>query len=232
MAKFQQRITARELRHEGRSINEIAESIKVSKGSISLWCRDILLTEKQSEKLSQNKFLAGSRGRFLGAESNRRKKVEMLESCLSWSKDILNSFTERDLLIAGTALYWAEGSKAETTSGFVFVNSDPIMIKLMHLWLKKVMKVQKKDIKPRLAINEMHKPRIDKVLRFWSVLLGLPVSQFGNPWYVKVKVNKVYENYDSYYGILRLGVKKSGLLKHRTLSLIKKIGRASCRERV
>jgi len=98
------------------------------------------------------------------------------------------------------------------------------MIKFMYLWLRKVMKIKKEDIKPRIAINEMHRPRIDKVLSFWSILLGLPVSQFGNPWYVKAKVNKVYENYDSYYGILRLGVRKSGILKHRTLSMIKILG--------
>ena len=224
MAKFNQRIIARKLRQNGLSLNEVARLVRVSKGTVSLWCRDIILTGEQSRKLSQGRFAAGSKGRLLGAETNRKKKVEMLKSCLTWSKTVFNSFTERDLLIAGIALYWAEGSKAETTSGFVFVNSDPVMIKFMHLWLRKVMRIKKEDIKPRLAINEIHKPRIDKVLHFWSGLLELPVAHFGNPWYVKAKVSKVYENYDSYYGILRLGVRKSGLLKHRTLSLIKILG--------
>lgn len=224
MAKFEQRIVARELRRKGKSLNEIARSTNVSKGTVSLWCRDIVLTEEQSKELTEGRSRAGSRGRLLGAESNRKKKAEMLNACSVWSQGIFNSFTERDLLIAGVALYWAEGSKSETTSGFVFVNSDPIMIKLMYLWLKKIMKIQKENIKPRLAINEIHKPRIEAVLQFWSDLLGLPVSQFGNPWYSKVKVSKVYENYDSYYGILRLGVRKSGILKYRTLSLIKTLG--------
>src|SRR3989338_7570120 len=181
MAKFQQKIKARKLRRNGLSIMDIAKRVNVSKGSVSLWCRDIILTEEQSRKLSQGRFLAGSRGRFLGAESNRRKKVEMIKSCVAWSKTILNSFSERDLLISGIALYWAEGSKAETTGSFIFVNSDHAMIKFMYIWLRKVMKIPKESMKPRLAINEIHKPRIDKVLRFWSDLLKLPVNQFGNP---------------------------------------------------
>lgn len=77
--------------------------------------------------------------------------------------------------------------------------------------------------------NLMHlfhrnKQRIDKVLQFWSDLLELPVSQFANPWCIKAKVRKVYENYDSYYGIVRLGVRKSGVLKHKVLSLTHILG--------
>ena len=73
---------------------------------------------------------------------------------------------------------------------------------------------------PRLSINEIHKPRVHKVLEFWSNLLELPVAQFGNPWYIKAKVHKVYDNYDTYYGILRLGMRDAAPFKYKMLALI------------
>src|SRR6185436_5700534 len=106
------------------------------------------------------------------------------------------------------------------THGFLFVNSDPVMIKFVYLWLTKYLKIQKGLIRPNISINEMHKPRIKKVLKFWAKLLGLPASQFGNPHYVKTVQKKVYENYNSYYGILRLKVRRSAQLRYKVLSLI------------
>ena len=87
------------------------------------------------------------------------------------------------------------------------------------------MKIKPEEIMPRISINEIHHPRISTVLKFWAELLSLPIAQFGNPWYIHAKVNKVYENYDSYYGILRLGIRNGTMLKYKMLSLIELLPR-------
>ena len=38
--------------------------------------------------------------------------------------------------------------------------------------------------------------------------------------FLKMKAQKVYENYDNYYGVLALGVRNSALLKYRILGLM------------
>ena len=43
------------LRHKGFSYNEILKSVPVGNGTISRWCHDILLTEKQKERLIEKK---------------------------------------------------------------------------------------------------------------------------------------------------------------------------------
>lgn len=224
MAKFDKKINARKLRLKGMSLLDISRQLLVSKSSVSLWCRDIMLTHEQSRLLADKRYQAGTKGRLIGTEMNRKKKREMIEMCNMWGKSMIEKINKRDLLIAGTSLYWAEGSKAESTSGFIFVNSDPVMIKFMFNWLKIIMNIKDGEMKPRIAINIIHKPRINKVIKFWSDLLKLPESQFGNPWYVNTKIKKVYENHDSYYGILRLGVVRSGVIRHKMLSLIKNLG--------
>ncbi|KKW10782.1 MAG: hypothetical protein UY50_C0026G0009 [Parcubacteria group bacterium GW2011_GWA2_49_9] len=218
MAKFEIKIKAREQRRTGSSILGIAREFGIAKSTVSLWCRDILLTDGQKETLFKNRFWAGSKGRLMGAKANRQKRVKTIEESKAWAGSLLGAMSRRDLLITGIALYWAEGSK--TDRRFIFVNSDPAMILVMYQWLKDVFGIQKEAFMPRISINEIHKPRIQKVLEFWSHLLELPVEQFGNPWFIKAKVNKVYDNYDTYYGILRLGMRNAAPFKCKMSALI------------
>lgn len=57
---------------------------------------------------------------------------------------------ERELKIAGTMLYWAEGSKSNPKIRMWtvdFANSDPLMIKLFLQFLRQICGVDKKTIK-------------------------------------------------------------------------------------
>ena len=58
------------------------------------------------------------------------------------------------------------------------------------------------------------------VLKFWSGLLGLPDHQFRKVVFIKVKNKKVYENHNSYYGVLALRVRKGTSPKYLALGLI------------
>lgn len=217
MAKFEKRLEARKLRRQGWSIRSIATHLDVSRASSSVWCRDLELTAIQRKRLVQNAINAGLQGRLIGAEMNRRKKEERVRFHQEAGKRAFQGITKREFLIAGLSLYWGEGSKK---SRLGFVNSDPAMIQFMFRWFQEAMGVKKKDFMPRIFINAIHKPRIAKVLRFWSGLLQLPAQQFGNPVFINRNPRKVYENYDSYYGLLAIHTSKSTELKYRILGLI------------
>ncbi|EKD23742.1 MAG: hypothetical protein ACD_81C00188G0017 [uncultured bacterium] len=213
MAKFDKKIEARRLRKDGWSIGNIAIYLKVSKSSVSIWCRDIEMTNEQKEK-----FIAdGHLGRLLGAETNRRKKQQCIEQCKIDALKTIGKLSRRDRLIAGIALYWGEGSKKSKMS---FVNSEPVLVLFMLNWFCEIMDVKKEEFMPRIFINEMHRPRADKVLEFWADYLGLKKEQFGKIVFLKMKAQKVYENHDNYYGVLALGARNSALLKYRILGLI------------
>lgn len=103
----------------------------------------------------------------------------------------------------------------------MFVNSDPEMIRVMELFLIDVLGIPKRDLVCSIQINRIHENRIEKVLSFWEKLLQLPRDQFRKPYYVNTKVTKVYDNYDNYHGICRLGVRRGMNLKYRMIGLIK-----------
>ncbi|MEK7566453.1 MAG: hypothetical protein AAB494_02145 [Patescibacteria group bacterium] len=217
MAKFEKRLEARKLRRKGRSIKSIAKRLDVSKGSVSVWCRDLKLTERQRNILMKKAIAAGHKGRMIGAEMNRQKRLESISYFKEKSLKDIGKLSKRELLVSGIALYWGEGSKGGKLS---FANSDPALILFMIKWFKEIMGVKDEEFMPRIYINEIHKPREMKVLKFWAALLNLPASQFRKTIFIKTKQKKVYENYENYYGVLAFRVRNSAKLGYYILGLI------------
>lgn len=219
MAKFYLKEKAEKLRTQGYTIREIASKLFLSKSTVSVWCREIKLTDEQLKVLMKRSNLKNLRGRLIGAETNKQKRIQAIKEGIVFGQKYIKKLNKKEILIAAAALYWAEGSKSYRTFGFQFVNSDPEMILCMKKFLQQI-GIDDEDICCTIQINLIHKVRIEKVLKFWKKLLGLQDHQVANPSFVKTAVHKVYENYDNYFGICRLRVRKSALLKYKTLGLI------------
>jgi hypothetical protein len=207
MAKSLLKLKAREMRILGESIKTIAKKLKVSTGSVSVWCRDIELTEQQIKKLEQN-----YRDPFYGKrlENVQRQKQIRLDKIKQLTESGLNEIgqiSSRDLFVAGVALYWAEGFKKDSQAGFA--NSDPTMMGLFIKWVTESCSYSINDLSFRVTANISHKHRIDDIQKYWSETLNIPLGQFQKPFFQNVVWKKIYENEDKYYGVLRIKVRKS-----------------------
>ena len=219
MAKFKKKIQAHQLRKQGKSIKDIAQSLGVAKSTVSIWCRDITLTKRQEDRLVRNQVKAGHKGRLMGAAINKRKKEGNIKQQESIAKNILGNLTARDKLMLGIGLYWGEGVKMGS-GGASLVNSDPAVVLFARQWFEQL-GVQRNEFRPYVFISQMHKKREQAILKFWSHHLDIPISQFHNVIFLKGRPKKVYENHDSYYGTLALRVRRSTSLKYKILGLIK-----------
>ena len=218
MAKYKEKIKAQELRERGRSIKEITKTLNVSKGSVSVWCRDIKLTKKQIARLDEKQLKGGYKGRMKGARIQRKKYLKKVTELEKEGFNQIKKLSKKDILIAGTALYWGEGNRKWHISGFV--NSDPRRIKFMIFWFKNVLEIDKNRLSLRVGINQIHKNRIKKVEKYWSKITGIPKNQFTKTILQKVKNKKVYKNHDNYYGTLHIRIRKSSDLQHKIHGLI------------
>src|SRR6266568_887439 len=149
MAKSKEKLQAHKMRRLGMSINDIAKKLCVSKGSISLWCRDIVLTKTQRSVLHDNMINSGHKGRMLGAAANRQKRENNISIANEHAEKIIQNISERDLLLLGLGLYWGEGSK-NTENRFTLVNSDPLIIKTIIRWLQEIMHVPQESLSPQI----------------------------------------------------------------------------------
>jgi len=200
MAKYSLRIKARQLRKKGESVKIIAQKLNVSKSSVSHWVRDIILSEKQLERL-QRKMLKGAElGRIRGALKQKKQQQDLVKQSKKEGIERLKNLSSKEYFIAGIALYWAEGDKKNRRVGFC--NSDPRLIKFMIKWLISYFGVKTNQLTARVGINQIHQERDIAVKEYWSQITSLPLSQFRKTSFKKTNNQKIYENYHQHYGTL------------------------------
>ncbi len=208
-------------RKSGMTFGEISRKYEISKSTVSLWCKDLKLDNKVKRLIKDNWLKNTANARIKGSLTNKKKRTDSIENEYLKAKEIMGNISERDLMIIGVGLYWAEGSKKETGSGFSFINSDYLMIKLVYQWLLKIINIKKEQLIINLAINIVHKEREQEILKFWSNLLDFPLEDFGNTVFIKTKLLRKYTNHTDYFGMLRIKVKSSSWLRRRILGMIK-----------
>lgn len=207
MAKSKERLEARKLRESGISIKQIAKQLNVSPGSVSLWCRDIKLSDELIKKLEKNYRDPFYGKRFDNVRKQKQKRILKTEKLNKKGQDLIGNISKRELLLVGVALYWAEGYKKDHQVGLG--SSDPVMIKMFIKWLKLCFGYTTDDLIFRITVNQDHEYRIGEITEYWSDFLGVPENQFSKPFYQKVKWKKIYDNPEDYFGVLRVRVKKS-----------------------
>jgi len=125
----------------------------------------------------------------------------------------IGDVTDRDLFIAGVALYWAEGSKDKPwrRSGRVaLINSDVGVLRLFLRWLDLV-GVSEAGRTYRLAIHETADVKAQQ--SWWADQLQLPLASFSRATLKRHNPKTVRRNSgDDYHGCLVVSVARSGAL--------------------
>lgn len=187
--KEKEQVLARHLRKKGKSLREIATSLGVSRGSVSLWVKDIKLTKPQLRFLAYKPFQQEAiTKRVVSRLKNEKAKRQIIID--SHKKSIENlGISLNELLIVGVCLYWAEGGKADSSRFFRFSNSDPEMIKVIMCFIRKIFKVPEHKIKGQIHLHEHLDGEV--ALKYWSDISGIPVSQFNK---ISCQHNKASKN--------------------------------------
>lgn len=171
--KVVEREKARSLRKKGYSINQIVKEAGCSKASVSVWVRDILLTNKQKIGLSERgRSIESVEKRRINRLFNERKKRQII---MDSAKNDFSSISLDQLKLIGIILYLGEGGK--TARGMVrLANSDPDVITIMMQFFRKVCNVP--ESKFRGHIHTFAHADINKTEIYWSKITGIPRDQF------------------------------------------------------
>ncbi len=224
MARSLLQLKARELRKQGVSVKQIAKELQIARSSASVWVRDIILSVEQLEKLRKSSLEGAERGRLKGALLQKERWKKKLDEEKKLGKQRIGKLTERDILIAGLALYWGEGNKKQRR--IQFCNSDPYMIQFALNWLKVCFSISSDDIRCRVGINEIHRERDVIVKQYWSDITGISLKQFTQTSFKKVTNTKVYDNFNNHFGTLAIEVKQPSRFYGKIIGLIEGLAEA------
>lgn len=222
IAKQQEKKSAVALRKQGKTYSEILAQIPVAKSTLSLWLREIGLSKKQKQRLTQKKLEASLRG----GEARRRQRIEATKVILDRAEKEIGAISKRELWLIGTALYWAEGSKEKNynagTARLIFMNSDPFMVAVYLRWLHEILHVQDKDIHLSLYIHENHRYRLPEIVAHWLNQTGVSKDRLSCIYFKKHNFKTRRKNIGKlYYGGLRVSVRRSAEINRKVAGWIK-----------
>jgi len=170
--KDKERLEARRMRGEGMTITKIAEELGVSKGSVSTWVRDVILTDEQVEAIKvakSEKHLS----QLAGAAANREKHLKLRKGYQQVGREAARNGSRLHLI--GCMLYWAEGAK--TRNNINFVNSDPEMMLVWMRFLREELYVENERIRVHIHVHDA--ANIPVAEDYWADLLQVPHSRLG-----------------------------------------------------
>lgn len=183
--KIEEKNKALELRKRGLSYSEIRKKIFVSKDTLSRWCRDVILSPQQLQRLQKRKIEGSERGRIIGSKILQKRRMEEIKMFRIIGKKNIGRLNRRDKFLVGVSLYVAEGGKNDHY--IEFSNSDPKIILFMMNWFRKYCKVPEYKFRGSIWIHDNLDK--EKAINFWSKLTTIPKIQFYKTYIVKNKIN-------------------------------------------
>ena len=175
--KLNEKLNSINLRKRGATYAEILKDVKVSKSTLSLWLRDIELSNEANKKLLKGRELS----RHSAAESHIQKRKKDIALAIKTGIQEFPRLLKNPLFISGLCLYWAEGDKHKQER-VKFTNSDEKMISLMMKWFREVCDVPEEKFRIALHIHNLHSAK--NVKQYWSKITRLSEKQFQKT-YVK-----------------------------------------------
>jgi transcriptional regulator with XRE-family HTH domain len=164
MTKPIERGVARSLRAEhGSPVKQLAQLLKVSPATISLWVRDIKISSAQQQR---NKSRAGK------VRGDTWRDLNRVRRALYQEEGHRRARLKDPMHLAGCMLYWAEGSKGRNS--VVLTNSDPHLLRFFRQFLRKSLGVVDGDLSIRLNVYLGNGLALAAIEDYWLSLLELP----------------------------------------------------------
>ncbi|MBI2635037.1 MAG: hypothetical protein HYW79_00620 [Parcubacteria group bacterium] len=165
------------LRKNGKTYGEIQNKLNhpISKSTLSVWFKNIVLSEDQKQVLKNRVIDNVNRSRKLALATNRKKREQYLKlvSDRVWHlKKLIEDKNIAKIVVA--MLYMGEGKKSNCS--VVFGNSDPKVISLFLRLLRRCYNID--ENKFRCTLQCRADQDIKTLEKFWSKTTGIPLKKF------------------------------------------------------
>lgn len=204
--KTKEKLEARRLRAENQlSLCEIAARLGVSKGSVSLWVRDLPLSQPEIKKRKMIGWTVAGKTRTKNA-----KAVRMQYQRNGYQLAI----TKRNnpLFVAGCMAYWAEGAKNRNTASIC--NIDPYFLRLWMRFMRQFFDVKESDFRIQIRCYLNNGLRQDQIESYWLEQLSIPKNCLNKTLIVKKHPMSSGAKKNRHpYGVVRINVNSTEIVQ-------------------
>jgi hypothetical protein len=139
------------------------ELIPVKKSTLATWCRDVRLSEEQIEAIKQRRAPEPGIPR-----NTNRKRLQEIKQLRAIANELVPELVGNPLWVAGTVLYWAEGSKGRNRLSMA--NTDPRALRLFVRWIRTFVEPAARF---SIALHLHEGNDEDAAIRYWRAETGL-----------------------------------------------------------
>lgn len=172
-----------QLRKNGESYREIANTLGMSKSTLASWFKNTAWSQAIKKQLSLKARIEARQRMIVISHRARQKRIKLYREYRISAAKQYNTFKNERLFIFGITLYWGEGDSKLENGIIRITNTDPEMIKLFHIFLKKYFSKIYKKTKAYLILYPDLNDKISK--NFWSKKIELPLDKFIKSHYIK-----------------------------------------------
>ena len=170
MTRWERAELGRKLRRDGWTYGEIMDVLPVGKGTLAGWCKEIRLSDEQIEAIKGRRPPGVRTGIPVDTQRKRRRVIEAMQRAAAADVPTL---IDNSLWLAGTIMYWAEGSKTKPV--LEIVNTDPRTMELFIAWVRAFHDEQATFV---LSLH-LHEGNDEAAaMRYWRNAVGLPDARF------------------------------------------------------
>lgn len=192
------------LRRKGKSYNDIVEILGISKSTLSLWLRNIKMPMTIKKKFWNKTRNTWARNITKFNKERSKIAIQKAEQIQNLAIKNIKRVSKKELLLIGSALYWAEGFKKSRWE-VVFSNSDPLMIKLIMRFFREICKI--KEIKFHATVQIHPNTTSQKSINYWSKIVKIPKKQFRKTYFKLTPSSKRKRSINILpYGTLRISI--------------------------
>ena len=196
-------------RIKGYSYGEIQTEIPVAKSTLSGWLQKVDLTPDQRERIKIRARESRIKYRFDLPRFNRLQRQKEITRIRVEAKNKIGRLSQREFLIAGAMLYWAEGSKR--SSSVQISNADPLFMRFIMEWFRKCLYVTEDRFTASIHYHEGQNEQTIK--EFWSKLLSIPLLSFNKSF--KKPPGTGHRTHYLQWGVCRVRIRRSADLFHQ-----------------
>jgi len=168
-----------QLRRRGKSYNEIHRLLGTPKSTLSVWFQNLMLPAKLKQRLYDRSRSAGTKALVA---RNKRQTVLAQERAIQAKASAaseIGTLSQKELLLIGSALYWAEGGRREQRrvgNRICFSNADPAAIQAMMRFFREICQIP--EYRFRIGLMVHPGVNVNTARKFWSKTSGVPLMQF------------------------------------------------------
>jgi len=176
MKPISEKTSALFLRKKGKSYQEIANLLKISKSTVALWLKNVKWSQELKQRLIE-KSRADSKIRMTRLSVAR--KADFDKQYLEAEKEATQEFTKlkgNKLFITAISLYWGEGDKVFKNGIVRISNIDEKVLKVFNDFLQQICLIDIEKIRAGILLYPDLDPK--KCLKFWSKEIKISDDRF------------------------------------------------------